>query len=77
MLLIDWKTYQVTEQGISSFNLDLGPDESAKYKKIYGYVGIIHIYPVDFLIAITEIDKEGVFELNGATIIQIQQVEFF
>jgi len=49
--------------------LGLTSEESPKFKKIYGYIGIIHIYPVDFLIGITEIDKEAVFELNGAKVI--------
>ena len=37
----------------------------------------MHIYPVDYMIAITEIDREGVFAIENAQIIQVAQVEFF
>jgi len=29
----------------------------------------MHIYPNDYIVAITEIDTEGIFELDGAKVI--------
>lgn len=40
-------------------------------------MGIMHIYPNDYLLAITEIDEESIFEIDGSKIVQITGIEFF
>jgi len=37
----------------------------------------MHIYPNDYLMAITEVDLESVFEIDGSNVVQISSIEFF